>query len=140
MKNIYGIIYLATNNITGKKYIGKTCRSLCERKKSHSYSSTGKFAMAINEYGFENFSWKIIDTATTSVALRNKENRFIKRLNTKNIGYNSTSPLEGKDNISYSIFLPSNLLEGLKVFAFKNKVKLSEAIRLLLFRGMEKAK
>lgn len=63
--NMYeGYIYLITNNINGKKYIGQTIRKLSRRwyehthpnyqsKKSHNYSLLSK---AILKYGVENFT------------------------------------------------------------------------------------
>lgn len=58
-----GIIYKATNQVTGKSYIGQSTCSLSRRKSSHKSSSKNKktiFYDAIRSYGLSNFKWDII--------------------------------------------------------------------------------
>ena len=57
-----GLIYLAINNINKKCYIGRTVKTLAERKKEHHrIALSGKrnyhFYNGINKYGWENFVW-----------------------------------------------------------------------------------
>ena len=59
------IIYMATNNINNKKYIGQTVRTLNQRKTNHkSTAKLGKaktyFINAINKHGWDNFTWQIL--------------------------------------------------------------------------------
>ena len=81
------IIYKATNKTTKKEYVGLTKNELSNRKADHkrkakSGKSTMAFHDAIRKYGFENFEWEIIDTATTLEELNEKEIYWIKKLNT----------------------------------------------------------
>ncbi|MBO5706421.1 MAG: GIY-YIG nuclease family protein [Bacteroidaceae bacterium] len=77
------IIYLATNMVNGKRYVGQTIRPLKERWKDHCrVKDNNYFHRAIQKYGPENFSVKIIDTAETATELDEKEAFWIKELNT----------------------------------------------------------
>lgn len=56
-----GIIYAAINNINGKRYIGKTVKTLFKRKQEHiKNKSTKGFHGALKKYGIDNFSWEIL--------------------------------------------------------------------------------
>lgn len=65
-----GHIYLITNNIDGKTYIGKTKKSIEERFRKHMYDSrynkTSYLHKAIKKYGIENFSIKSIEDVVDS--------------------------------------------------------------------------
>lgn len=59
------VIYMVTNNINSKKYIGQTTNTLSHRKKQHKYDAKSRrrdsyFYNAINKYGWDNFSWEVI--------------------------------------------------------------------------------
>jgi len=101
-----GIIYKATNKINNKIYIGKTIQTLNNRKKRHLYSSKIKkyyFYNAINKYGFDNFNWEIIDSASTIKELFDKEIYHIaitSAYTNNDIGYNMTSGGDGGDFLS----------------------------------------
>lgn len=59
-------VYIATNKVTGDKYIGMTSRSLDVRRKEHeSASAAGRHGCtvlnrALKKYGCENFNWERI--------------------------------------------------------------------------------
>lgn len=57
---VIGCIYLATNTVNGKAYVGKTAHSLGKRKGQHrrdAWRTTSVFHKAIVKYGFEAFEW-----------------------------------------------------------------------------------
>lgn len=102
------IIYMATNLINNKKYIGQTTRTLEERQKQHErayrYKSSKNniISRAINKYGKENFSWEVIDTAETIEELNTKEEYWISYHNTlkeNGCGYNDK---KGGNNHTHS--------------------------------------
>jgi len=85
------IIYLITNNINKKQYVGQTIKSLYIRWSQHcSPNNKGcrKLHNAIIKYGKDNFSLRIIDRASSIEELNKKEEYWISRYDTINKGYN----------------------------------------------------
>lgn len=80
----YGFIYITTNLINGKKYLGK--RSYKDysdgKKKWKNYLGSGKLiSRAIKKYGKENFKREIIDEAETYEELNELEKYYIRLYN-----------------------------------------------------------
>ena len=103
MKNHYNCIYMYTNKINGKKYVGQT-KDLVRRHREH---LKGDLAIdkAITKYGIDNFTLQILaENVDTKEKMNEYEIFFIKRYNTLTIGngYNITrggysSPLENEE-------------------------------------------
>lgn len=93
-----GKIYLITNNINGKQYVGQTIMTLTQRWNKHlSVSRTENptgIAAAIKKYGKENFSIELIATCKVE-DLNDLEIYYIKKYNTYSNGYNLTLGGEG---------------------------------------------
>ena len=100
----YGIIYKATNKMTGKVYVGQTIKELSTRISGHfkaainaknkrGYSS--KFYRAIRKYGECVWKWNIVCCAPVE-DLNMQEVITIEVLNSFYAGYNSTKG--GEDN------------------------------------------
>lgn len=101
-----GIIYKATNRETNKVYIGKTIRELHERKKSHKCSALTQdsqtyFHRAIRMYGWESFSWEIIDRSDDEKELFQKEIYWVDFYKAFGEGYNLTTGGEGGSGNGY---------------------------------------
>lgn len=79
-KEFYGFVYITTNNIDGKQYIGK-----CEYNRENgweSYLGSGVYLKrAIKKHGSHNFSREIIFQAKTKKELEEKEEFYIKEYN-----------------------------------------------------------
>ena len=94
-----GIIYIAINNINGKKYVGKTIGKLNRRINRHLNNSKNcklfYFQKALLKYGVENFKWEQKQYPIED--LEKWEKYWIKELNTidPNKGYNLTKGGEG---------------------------------------------
>jgi len=77
-----GVIYLTTNNINNKKYIG------VDTKNNKYYFGSGKaIKLAIKKYGIENFSKEILEESDDANYLFEKEKYYIKlydAINSKN--------------------------------------------------------
>lgn len=59
IENPYGFIYITTNMVNGKRYLGQ--KSFNHGENWRTYLGSGKiFKDAIKKYGFENFSRNII--------------------------------------------------------------------------------
>jgi len=90
------LVYLVTNTINNKHYVGITIRSLTYRRNIHKQSwklgrsPNSKLYKAFSKYGFEAFSWKELDSASTKDELNNKEKEYIVKYNSFKRGYNST--------------------------------------------------
>jgi len=94
-----GIIYKATNLITGKSYVGLTTKTLAERIHAHINKANIEksiFQKSIKKHNIDNFNFQVIDSANTKEELINKEIFWIHTENTLYPnGYNLTSGGEG---------------------------------------------
>lgn len=74
---MYGFIYLTTNKINGKKYIG-----MCKNTHREGYLGSGKLLKeAIKKYGKQNFERTILQECETFESLSNAEECWIKHYN-----------------------------------------------------------
>lgn len=92
-------VYIHTNNINGKKYVGMTCNidtrfgkdgaGYLHKKKNGEFVQP-YFARAILKYGWENFSHEIIKENLTLEEANELEEKMILKYDTQNInkGYN----------------------------------------------------
>lgn len=77
---MYGFIYITTNHINGKQYIGQ--RKYDKKEKWKNYLGSGIIlTRAIEKYGKENFSKKIIEECETKEQLNQKEKYWISYYN-----------------------------------------------------------
>lgn len=82
------IIYVFTNKINGKQYVGQTVRPFEERFGEHKRKKS-LLNSAFNKYGEENFTYKVVDTAETIEELNRKEVAWIQKLGSvEPFGYN----------------------------------------------------
>ncbi|HPI82593.1 MAG TPA: GIY-YIG nuclease family protein [Candidatus Paceibacterota bacterium] len=89
-----GIIYCAENLLNGKRYIGQTVKSLAKRKSRHHseafiFNKKGKFYDALRKYGWDNFSWHILENIPVE-NLDERESYWIAKYRTLYEGYNMT--------------------------------------------------
>ena len=96
-ENLHGIVYMFTNLINNKKYIGITTKTLEERCQHHLWNRNdgGYFHHALKKYGMENFKLETIDKANSIVELKEKEIFWIKFYNSCKQGYNLTRGGDG---------------------------------------------
>ncbi len=94
-------IYKVTNKINGKIYIGQT-NNFEKRKREHlsdKRTNHQAFKRALNKYGFNGFTWEIIDKCKTKEEINNKEKYYINYYNSKvPNGYNIANGGEGGSN------------------------------------------
>jgi GIY-YIG catalytic domain len=80
------IVYMATNTVNGKKYIGATSRGLRKRKNHHLSSAESNkdgcriFNKAIRKYGRDAFTWCVLAKARSFDDMMKKEIMFIELL------------------------------------------------------------
>lgn len=98
-------IYLRTNLINGKQYVGQTI-DFEERERDWKYAkrySGGIIDKARAKYGVENFETKVLNECNTIEELDQLEMYYIKELNTKTPnGYNLTDGGEGQSGFHHS--------------------------------------
>lgn len=107
-----GIIYLITNKITGKMYVGQTTRGLNRRWKDHCNvnSRCGHVSRAIREYGENLFYVDQIDSGENLDELNYKEEYWIVKLNTLfPNGYNTYANSKSPSNSARNKMSQANL-------------------------------
>ena len=84
------IVYIHTNLINNKKYVGITRQKPKERWRhdGFGYQKQQKFFRAIVKYGWDNFSHEIVKDKLTAHEAGALEKELIKKYNTINNGYN----------------------------------------------------
>lgn len=100
-KNMYGFVYVTTNHINGKKYIGQ--KRYDKANKWKSYIGSGIYLKrAINKYGSENFSKEIIEDCETKEYLDEREKYWIEYYDAvkSNKFYNIASGGDGGNTIA----------------------------------------
>lgn len=100
------IVYVITNKINGKKYVGVTQYSLDKRFKEHCRDSKTDrckdrlLYSDMNKYGFKNFSIDELETCSDDERFE-KETYWIDKLGTYDNGYNLTYGGAGKQFYNY---------------------------------------
>lgn len=106
------VIYMHTNTISNKSYIGLTTRGMGTRWAEHlcdayhkdsegRYTSQVKFHRAIRKYGIEPWNHCILYSGSDSnMTLQELEVYYIEKYNTYKNGYNSTLGGDGVDSVS----------------------------------------
>lgn len=94
-----GFIYLVTNKVNNKKYVGQTRYSPEFRWKQHIYKNDGSyFHNAIQKYGPDNFKLETLEECDINL-LDEKEIFYISKYDTFDNGYNLTIGGDGKRKI-----------------------------------------
>ena len=105
-----GYIYVITNDVNGKQYVGKTTDILEERFKDHckpytlAHCQGRPLYMAMNKYGVEHFSIQQIGEYPEE-ELGKWEQFWIDKLDTYKNGYNATVGGEGTQKYNYDLFI-----------------------------------
>lgn len=95
--NIY-TVYIHTNLVNGKKYVGITsCKPEVRWKKGYGYSEKLPIGRAFRKYGWDAFSHEIVYEGLTELEAKEIEIRLISELNTQDpkFGYNICSGGDG---------------------------------------------
>lgn len=82
-------VYMHTNKINGKQYIGITCQDVYRRfRNGEGYRGSLAFYGAIQKYGWDSFTHEILFTGLTAKEAGAKEIELIKKYDTIIHGYN----------------------------------------------------
>jgi len=102
---IFGFIYAIKNKINGKKYIGQTTRPLYKRiyeykaAFNHSKFYNEYLLSSFKKYGWDNFEFSVIDTATNIIELNEKEIKYIRDYNSNNKEFGYNIEIGGRNSI-----------------------------------------
>ena len=131
-------VYIHTNKVNGKRYIGITRQTVQERwRDGKGYKSCTLFNRAIKKYGWDGFDHKIFAANLTEEEAQNIEKILIKELKTQDpkFGYNisdggSTTNFseEGLRKLSEQKKGPLNPNYG-KIYSAEERARISEQTR-----------
>lgn len=91
---VYGVIYVVTNTVNGKQYVGQTTKTAEQRWKGHTSKSSNCRALwnAIQKYRVESFTLGVVGTGSDKQDLDAKESEWVAKLGTMAPnGYNLTT-------------------------------------------------
>lgn len=120
------VVYMATNTVNGKRYIGVTKRGLAARKKQHLYEAArgsvgcNRLYDAIRKYGEDAFRWQTIATASNEKEAFRIERVLIKKVRRHSEEYNVTDGGEGGRS---SAPLPESVRERLRQIGLQTENK-----------------
>ena len=112
-----GFIYVITNKINKKQYVGQTCQSIHRRWQMHQHDArykqnqTRPICRALNKYGVDNFIINKLEECDEK-DLNEREQYWIQKLDTYNNGYNAT--LGGDSRRYYDYEAIANKMKELK--------------------------
>lgn len=88
-------VYLLTNTINGKIYVGQTCMELEDRmgRAGYGYSNSTYLFSAIKKYGYKNFKYELLAKCLDQSTVDYLEDYYIEQYNSRknSIGYNLKS-------------------------------------------------
>lgn len=136
---IYGRIYLITNLINGKQYVGKTERDIKIRLNEHNRKAKNNIVYgmliikAIQKYNKENFKIEQIDVAYSKKELKLLEGVYISWFKTLDPnGYNVVNIINGRDRRSEKtknkMKISANKPERLKILSENGKKCLGKSL------------
>lgn len=123
----YYYIYITTNNINGKKYIGLHKTDIL----NDNYLGSGRILIkAFKKHGYKNFSKEIIEFCNNEEELKQREIYWIDfyNANLKNNYYNYSTGGESRAGVTIRPYMRKRISKALKEY-FKNNPSAVEKIR-----------
>ncbi len=118
-------VYLITNRVNGKRYVGITCRGYQERFKEHIHEalngSTTILHNAIRKYGVDNFDLMLLESDVPDELIGKREQHYIALYNTfysSGIGYNMTEGGGGMSGYKHTEDAKNKISESLQGHQF----------------------
>lgn len=142
-----GYIYMITNDINNKKYIGQTINNVQARFTQHKIDARNDsqlhFHRAIRKYGESHFQISIIEECENDI-LNDREKYWINYYDSYNKGYNSTLGGDGHPKYNITTEQVGKLWdEGFSITEIANKLNISRGavkIRISAYPNYKKEK
>ena len=132
------VVYLVTNKINGKMYVGMTTKGLRHRKNRHlshaRSTSNSLICRAIRKYGESNFKWEVIFISNDRDELLKIESELINRLDTFKNGYNQTIGGDGIVGLSGELNGASKITEKTAIDIIECLLRTTMTIREIAFK------
>lgn len=122
-------VYMHTNKINGKKYIGMTGQNPIVRwANGHGYRGQSRFEAAIMEFGWRNFKHEILYTGLTKTEAEKLEVELIEKYQTTDSRYGYNTDSGGVSSITFGEEHKKHLRESFKgrVITEETRRKISE--------------
>lgn len=122
-------VYMHTNKVNGKKYIGMTSQNPITRwANGHGYRRQSRFKAAIMEYGWRNFTHEILYTGLTKEEAEKIEVELIEEYQTTDSRYGYNTDSGGISSITFGKDHKKHLSEACKgrIITEETRRKISE--------------
>lgn len=136
-------VYLITNLVNGKKYVGITHNSIEQRFQEHLAKSrckngNWKLHRALRKYGFDNFKLELLEDNISKEQIGERETYYIGLYDTLNSGYNMTLGGAGTSGYKHN---PEHVKSYIhKIITPERNKKISEALKGKSFNTEHKRK
>lgn len=140
-------VYLVTNNINEKVYVGQTVRSLKNRFSQHCSDTSSKLGDDIRRIGKSHFQIHLLDdSATTVEELAEKEEYYMSKYNSIKNGYNKKAACKSKmldlssnERVPFTFAIEEQNILPLKIIAIKQGRSVADILNELLLEYLLKA-
>ena len=140
------IIYLITNTVNDKVYIGQTTNDITTRFKQHCNTKYTKLGKAISNIGKSKFSISVLEDNILDLdSLAEREQYYINKYNSINNGYNSSKAtrsqvknLEYNKKLRFTTTLDDEIIKQAKIKAIEEGISVAELIEKILREYLKK--
>ena len=139
-------IYIITNTVNDKVYIGQTTNDITTRFKQHCNTKYTKLGKAISNIGKSKFSISVLEDNILDLdSLAEREQYYINKYNSINNGYNSSKAtrsqvknLEYNKKLRFTTTLDDEIIKQAKIKAIEEGISVAELIEKLLKEYLKK--
>ena len=139
-------IYIITNTVNDKVYIGQTTNDITTRFKQHCNTKYTKLGKAISNIGKSKFSISVLEDNILDLdSLAEREQYYINKYNSINNGYNSSKAtrsqvknLEYNKKLRFTTTLDDEIIKQAKIKAIEEGISVAELIEKILKEYLKK--